>query len=317
MELRFLGNSGLRVSRLGLGTMTWARDTDENEAADQLKLFTEIGGNFIDTAASYADGDAELLIGSFVGKLVARDELVISTKAGVRNSENGLQLNNSRLSLIEQLNNSLTSLKTDYIDLWQIQAWDENIAIEETLSVMDYAVHSGKVRYIGVSNLSGWQLALVSTLQNPTFGKNAIVSIQSEYSLVNRKVETEILPAALYLNAGFLAWSPLGRGVLTGKYRNGIPSDSRGATGHLADFIEPYLNADSQRIVDAVCVAAEGLGYSPLEVSLAWVRDTLGVSSAIVGARTAAQFQGALLAEEITLPTQVRTALDEISALDY
>lgn len=315
MELRTLGNSGLRVSRLALGTMTWGRDTDENEAADQLRSFLDYGGNFIDTAASYGDGDSERVIGGFLGTLVNRDQLVIASKAGISYPEGKRVVDNSRKGLIAQLNGTLERLGVEYLDLWQIHTWDSTVPIEETLSVIDYAVNSGKVRYVGVSNFTGWQLALSVTKQNPIFGKAPIVSIQSEYSLVNRKVEREVLPAAMELSLGFLAWSPLGRGVLTGKYRNGVPSDSRGASGHFAGFVEPYLTGASRRIVDSVCVAAEGLGYSPLEVSLAWVRDGIGVTSAIIGARTAAQLQGALTVEEITLPDQVRTALDEISAL--
>ena len=315
MELRTLGNSGLRVSRLALGTMTWGRDTDENEAADQLRSFLDYGGNFIDTAASYGDGDSERVIGGFLGTLANRDDVILASKAGISYPDGKRTVNNSRKSLIEQLNGSLERLGVEYLDLWQIHTWDPHVPIEETLSVIDYAVTSGKIRYAGVSNFAGWQLALAATMQNPTFGKAPIISIQSEYSLVNRKVEREVMPAAMELSLGFLAWSPLGRGVLTGKYRNGIPSDSRGASGHFAGFVEPYLTGSSRRIVDSVCVAAEGLGYSPLEVSLAWVRDGIGVSSAIIGARTAAQLQGALTVEEIVLPDQVRAALDEISAI--
>ena len=156
-------------------------------------------------------------------------------------------------------------------------------------------------------------MARAATLQNPIFGKSPIISIQSEYSLLNRKIEEEVIPAALELNIGLLAWSPLGRGVLTGKYRNGTPADSRGASQHFANFVAPYLNNRSAKIVDAVSVAAEGLGYSPLEVALAWVRDSYGVTSSIVGARTAAQLRGVLSVEEITLPDPVRAALDEVS----
>jgi aryl-alcohol dehydrogenase-like predicted oxidoreductase len=199
------------------------------------------------------------------------------------------------------------------VDLWQVHRWDENVPLEETLSALDYAVSSGRVRYVGLSNFLGWQLARAATLQNPIFGKSPIISIQSEYSLLNRGIEEEVIPASIELNIGLLAWSPLGRGVLTGKYRNGTPSDSRGASQHFANFVAPYLNSRSAKIVDAVSVAAEGLGYSPLEVALAWVRDSYGVSSSIIGARTAAQLRGALTVEEIELPDQVRAALDEVS----
>lgn len=314
MEKRILGNSGLRVSRLGLGTMTWGRDTDEHEAADQLKTFIDAGGNLIDTAAMYGDGDSERVIGGFIGSLAKRDELIIATKAGISFSAGERTVNNSRSNLLNDLDKSLSRLGVEYIDLWQIHTWDPMVPLEETLSAIDQAVSSGRVRYVGLSNFSGWQLARAATLQNPLFGKAPIISSQVEYSLLNRGIEEEVIPAAIEMNIGILAWSPIGRGVLTGKYRNGSPSDSRGASPHFSNFIAPYLDERSRKIVDAVCVASEGLGYSPLEVALSWVREGFGVTSAIVGARTAAQLRGILTVEEIVLPDQVRAALDEISA---
>ena len=313
MERRKLGKSGISVSRIALGTMTWGRDTDEHEAAEQLRLFIDAGGNLIDTAAIYGDGDAERVLGGLVNAMANREELVIASKAGIvlRNGER--VIDNSRTALIADLDRSLKRLQTDYLDLWQIHRWDPNTPIEETLSAMDFAVTSGRVRYLGISNFSGWQTALSCTLQNPQFGKASIVGTQNEYSLLNRKAEEEIVPAACELGIGILAWSPLGRGVLTGKYRGGLPSDSRGASPHFSAFIEPYLDQRAQTIVEAVMVAADGLGLSPLEVALSWVRDADGVTSAIVGARTAAQFRGILLSESVVLPAPVREALDEVS----
>jgi aryl-alcohol dehydrogenase-like predicted oxidoreductase len=145
--------------------------------------------------------------------------------------------------------------------------------------------------------------------------KAPIVTLQNEYSLLNREVEEEILECADELNVGFLAWAPLARGVLTGKYRTGIPSDSRAAAPHFIKHVEPYMNERSARIVEAVSVAAEGLGFAPLEVALAWVRDNTSVTSAIVGARTGAQMRGILKSEEITLPQTIRDVLDEVSAV--
>ncbi len=315
VKMRTLGESGLEVSRLGLGTMTWGRDTDEHEAAVQLRAFLDIGGNLIDTAAVYADGDSERVIGGFLGTLVQREDLLIATKAGVSFKSGERRVQNSRLTLIDDLNKSLARLGVEYIDLWQVQAWDEHTPLDETLSAIDYAVQSGKARYAGISNFTGWQLARTQTLQNPLFGKAPITSVQSEYSLLNRAVEREVIPAASNLGVGFLAWSPLGRGVLTGKYRNGTPSDSRGASPHFSAFVSPYLDQRARSIVDAVCVAAEGLGFSPIEVALSWVRDAPGVSSAIIGARTGAQLRGVLTVEEIELPGPVREALDEISRI--
>jgi aryl-alcohol dehydrogenase-like predicted oxidoreductase len=314
MEMRTLGKTGLKVSRLGLGTMTWGRDTDEHEAANQLRIFLDAGGSFIDTAAVYGDGDSERVIGGFIGTLVSREEITIATKAGISFNQGERVINNSRASLLKDLDGSLERLGIEYADLWQVHQWDSNIPLEETLSALDYAVASGRVRYVGISNFAAWQMARAATLQNPLFGKVPLSSIQSEYSLLNRSVESDVLPASEYVGLGFIAWSPLGRGVLTGKYRLGTPSDSRGASPHFSGFVAPYLDNRSRAIVDAVCVAAEGLGYSPTEVALGWVRDQPGVSSAIVGARTGAQLRGALSVEEIELPQQVRDALDEISS---
>ena len=313
MELRRAGATGLTLSRIGLGTMTWGRDTDEHEAADQARAFIEAGGNFIDTAAVYGAGDSEKVIGGLIGSLFKRDEMVIATKAGITFIDGLRTVDTSRNALLNELDASLKRLGTDYIDLWQVHTWDTQTPLEDTLSALDTAYQSGKVRYVGISNYSGWQTSRAITRQESIATKAPIATTQNEYSLLNRDIEHEVLPCALELNVGLLAWSPLGRGVLTGKYRNGIPSDSRGASPHFAGFVESYLDERSKRIVEAVQVAADGLGYSPLEVALAWVRDAQGVTSAIVGARTGAQLRGILRSEEITLPAVVREALDEVS----
>jgi len=294
--------------------MTWGRDTDESEAAEQLRGYLDAGGNFLDTAAVYGDGDSERVIGGFLGSLVNREEIVIATKAGISIKDGERIISNSRGSLLNDLDSSLHRLEVDYVDLWQIHTWDERTPLEETLSAMDYAISSGRARYVGLSNFVAWQLARAATLQNPLFGKAAISSLQSEYSLLHRGIEAEAIPAAKAVGSGILAWSPLGRGVLTGKYRNGTPSDSRAASPHFSGFVAPYLDSRSRGIVEAVCVAAEGLGYSPIEVALLWVRDRPGVTSAIVGARTGAQLRGILTVEEVELPDQVRFALNDVSS---
>jgi aryl-alcohol dehydrogenase-like predicted oxidoreductase len=303
------------LSRLGLGTMTWGRDTDTHEAAEQMRSYVEAGGNFIDTAAMYADGDSERVIGGLIGTFAERDDLVIATKAGISFPDGVRTVNNSRHHLIAELDKSLTRLGTDYVDLWQIHTWDSHVPLEDTLSALDYAYTSGKARYVGISNFNGWQSARAITIQESNTAKAPIATLQNEYSLLNRSIETEVIDCADALDVGILAWSPLGRGVLTGKYRSSIPADSRGATPHFANFIAPYLTDQSARIVEAVVAAAGGLGYSPLEVALAWVRDAPSVTSAIVGARTGAQLRGVLTVEEIVLPEVVRSALDEVSSV--
>ena len=313
MELRKAGATGLNISRIGLGTMTWGRDTDEHEAADQARAFLDAGGNFFDTAAVYGSGDSEKVVGGLIGSLFKREDVVIATKAGIVINDGVRTVNTSRGAILGELDASLKRLGTDYVDLWQIHTWDENTPLDDTLSALDTAYQTGRARYVGISNFSGWQSSRAITKQELVPTKAPIATMQNEYSLLNRKIESEVLPCALELNVGILAWSPLGRGVLTGKYRNGLPSDSRGASPHFAGFVEPYLDQRSSRIVDAVQVAADGLGYSPLEVALAWVRDAVGVTSAIVGARTGAQLRGILRSEEISIPGVVRDALDEVS----
>lgn len=314
MELRRAGKSGLEISRLGLGTMTWGRDTDTHEAADQTRAYIDAGGNFLDSASHYGDGDSERVIGGLIGTLFKREDVLISTKAGINYESGALVTDTSRSSLMSSLDRSLSRLGTDYVDLWQIQVWDSRIPIEDSLSALDWAYSTGRARYTGISNFSGWQSARAITLQQNNSAKAPITSLQNEFSLLHRGTQRSVLECAQELECGFIAWSPLGRGVLTGKYRNGIPADSRAATPHFAAFVEPYLDDRSRRIVEAVSVAAQGLGYSPLEVALAWVRDFPGVTSAVVGARTGAQLRGILASEEILLPEILRTVLDEISA---
>jgi aryl-alcohol dehydrogenase-like predicted oxidoreductase len=294
--------------------MTWGRDTDEIEAADQCRAFLDAGGNFIDTASTYGDGDSERVIGGLIGPLFNREEVIIATKAGIGFSDGVRRIDASRHLLIAELDRSLARLGTDFVDIWQIHAWDDATPLDDTLSALDYAYTTGRARYVGISNYSGWQIARAATKQQSNSMKAPLTTVQNEYSLLNRDVEVEVLDAAQECGVGFLAWAPLARGVLTGKYRKGVPSDSRGAAPHFAKHIEPYLDSRSARIVEAVAVAAEGLGYSPLEVALAWVRDAPGVTTSLIGARTGAQLRGVLKSEEISLPDIVRSALNDVSA---
>ncbi len=314
MQQRFLGATGLSVSRLGLGTMTWGRDTDEHEAREQLVAFVEAGGTLVDTAAGYTDGDSERLIGSFIGDVCSRDEIVIATKAGISRRGGERVVNASRGHLISTLDASLKRLAVDHVDLWQVHTWVEDAPLEETLSALDYAVATGRASYVGVSNYTGWQSAQAASWQRAVPGRAPLAANQVEYSLLNRSVEAEVVPAARALGLGILPWSPLGRGVLTGKYRGGTPADSRAASPHFSTFVGRYLGESSQRIVEAVVRAADGLGITPLEVALAWVRDRPGVTAPILGARTAAQLRGSLGVEDVELPVEIAQALEDVSA---
>ncbi|MGD3107383.1 aldo/keto reductase [Streptomyces sp. YGL11-2] len=314
MEQRHLGRTGLRVSRLGLGTLTWARDTDEQEAADQLKAFWEAGGTLVDTADIYADGGAEYLLGRLLEGLVPRQDLVIATKAGSVLAPDR-RVDGSRRHLLAALDASLERLGTDYVDLWQLHAFDPDTPLEETLQALDLAVATGRARYVGLANFSGWQLAKAATWQLAAPGvRNPLAGAQLEYSLLQRGVEREVLPAAQDLGIGLLPASPLGRGVLTGKYRHATPADSRGASERLAPFVAPYLDEAASRVVEAVSTAADGLAVTPLQVALSWLRDRPGVTAPILGARTAPQLRASLSVEALSLPDEIRRALDDVSA---
>ena len=317
MEQRYVGRTGLRVSRLGLGTMTWGRDTDEHEAGEQLRDLLDAGGSLVDVGTPYGAGACEEVLGKLMGSMAVRDEIVICAKAAVPMYRSGPDV--SRRSLLSALDASLTRLGVDHVDLWTVPGWSSRVPLEETLSALAVAVDTGRARYAGIANVAGWQAALAVTTgagagaAAGTGGSGRPVVVQAEYSLVQRGIERDLVPAAAHLGLGVIAWSPLGRGVLTGKYRNGTPADSRAASPHLAAFVEPYLDRLSRRIVDAVLTAADGLGCAPLEVALAWVRDRPGVSSVLVGARTAAQLRGSLASEDVELPVEILTALDEVS----
>ncbi len=314
VEQRALGRSGLVVSRLALGTMTWGRDTDEDEAAAQLTAFVDAGGTLVDTADVYCDGESERILGHLLTDVVPRSDVLVATKAAGRTAPGPMGRGASRGHLLAALDASLQRLGLDHVDLWQMHAWDDATPLEETLAACDVAVSSGRTRYIGVSNFTGWQTAQAATWQRAWPGRTPIVSTQVEYSLLQRGVEREVVPAAEALGLGVLAWSPLGRGLLTGKYRHSTPSESRGASQQWEAFIDDLRSRKSDRIVEAVITAAEGLGTSPLGVALAWVGDRPGVVAAVVGARTAQQLQASLDADGVRLPAAIRTALEDVSA---
>ncbi len=312
MEQRRVGSSGLEVSRLGLGTLTWGRDTPPQAAYELLGTYVDAGGNLVDTAAAYGAGDAEAILGALMAHEFDRTDLVIASKAGFVVRDGERRVDTSARTMLADLDASLERLGTDWIDLWQVHAWGQ-APIEETLAAMDIAVSSGRVRYLGLSNFVGWQTATAATWQRAVPTRTPITSAQVEYSLMTRRAEVEILPAVRAAGLGFFPWSPLGRGVLTGKYRRGLPKDSRAATEHFAWFVEPYLQPRSQGIVDAVARAADGLGMTPLEVALLWIRDTPGVTAPLLGARTAAQLEECLAIEDKELPDEIAAALDDVS----
>lgn len=326
MEMRRLGNTGLRVSPLGLGTLTWGRDTLEDECAAQLTAFLEAGGNVVDTSPTYGEGQAQQVLGSLISRgdsrVANRDELVIISKSGVLRRDNHSFVEASRSAMLGSLEASLRELGTDYVDIWMLQVPDEHTNFDAVLSTLVAAWQSGKARFVGLSNHNAWQMAYAAARLGNTFGGGlagisastpGLAAVTNEYSLLNRQIEVEILPAADALGIGVMGWSALGRGVLSGKYRSSTPPDSRGASPHLQGFVKPYLSTEKRRVVESVATAASGLGESTLAVSLAWVLSRPGLSSAIVGARTAEQLHQILRGLDTKLPRQVSSALDEVT----
>lgn len=304
MQNRRLGSSGLTVSRLGLGTMTWGRDTDADAAAGQLESFVRAGGTLVDTSNVYGDGDAESIIGTLVPDVIPRSNVVLATTT--------VGVGSGRGRLLGELDASLRRLATDTVDLWQVHGFDATMPIEETCSALQTAVSSGRAAYVGVSGHNAWQTAGIATWMRAQ--GLPLAGVEIEYSLLDRSPEADLFDAAAVHRLGVLAWAPLGRGVLTGKYRHGTPADSRGASPHYARYVGRHRTATAARIVEAVATAADGLGTSPLAVACAWVRDRPGVTSAVVGAKDPAQLMGSLAAEEVSLPPEIRSALDDVSA---
>lgn len=312
MQQRNVGRSGLKVSDLALGTMTWGVETGADEAAAQLVAFHDAGGTLVDTAASYGYGETEALLGQLIADVVPRVDLVIATKAGITRTPDGRIVDASRGALLRQLDDSLRSLGTDYLDLWYVHTVDDTVPFDETLSALDAAVAAGKVGYAGVSNYCGWRIGQAASWQRAVPGRTPIVANQVRWSLIDRGVEREVVPACAELGVGIFPWSPLGGGVLTGKYRGGVPADSRGAgTGRVLPM-DRVPRASG--IVEAVATAADGLASSPVAVALAWLRDRPGVTAPVLGARTLGQLTAALACDTLDLPQEIRDALDDVSA---
>ena len=294
--------------------MTWGRDTDEHEARDQLIAFAEAGGTLLDTAAGYGDGASEELIGTLIGDVVGRDEIVLATKAGISRRTGERVTNTSRGHLLTSLDASLKRLGVDHVDLWQVHVWTDETPIEETLTALDLAVSSGRASYVGISNYTGWQTAQAATWQRAVPGPGARwPPPRSSTPCSTAAIEHEVVPAARALGLGVLPWSPLGRGVLTGKYRTGTPSDSRGATEHFGRFVGVYLDDRGRGIVEARRPGRRRPGLVPAR------------GGAGVGARPSRRHrpdrgradrrpaEGALGIEELTLPAEIVDALDDVS----
>ena len=291
--------------------MTWGRDTDDHDAAEQLELFTAAGGTLVDTASSFAAGAAQEILGTLLPAFNGYD-IVISAKSGGV-PDPGRPFNNSRRWLMSDLEQTLSRLGVERVDIWLVHGFDFYTPVDETLDVLAQAVTSGRVAYVGVCDWPETWVAHAWSYLN-TVHRIPLACVQAEYSLANRGAERLLLPYLAETGSSLIAWSALGRGVLTGKYRFGTPADSRAASAHLRDFVAPYLGRDTAMVVEALCAAAEGLAVSPIDVALRWLETRDNVASALLGARTSAQLRGILNGADIELPQEIILALDDVSA---
>lgn len=317
---RLLGRSGLRVSPISLGTMTFGEDwgwgAGESEARRIFDLYVDRGGNFIDTAVNYTNGGSERLVGQFIKE--KRERIVLATKFTMaRDAGNPNSGGNHRLNMVRSVEQSLRQLETDRIDLLHLHAWDMTTQPDEVMRALDDLVRSGKVQYLGICNTPAWRVAQMQMLADLR-GWSPLAALQIEYSLVERTVEHELLPMAAELGLGVLPWSPLGGGVLTGKYTK-ADVDPLGETNVAATrkgiiASSGHLNERAIGIAEVVCAVADEIGAMPSQVALAWTLANPAVVSPILGARTLAQAEDNLGALDVVLSREQLVRLDGASA---
>jgi aryl-alcohol dehydrogenase-like predicted oxidoreductase len=291
MEYRRLGNSGLQVSALGLGTNTVGPDLDEAATEAVIGRFLGLGMNFVDTANVYTHGTSESYIGAALARMKRRDDVILATKCGVPMSEAPNDGGASRQHIVASVDDSLRRLQTDHIDLLQMHRYDPNTPIEETLSALDSLVRQGKVRYIGCSNYAAWQLAEAMHASRSSHLER-FVSIQSEYNLISRGVEQEVVPVCRRYGVGFIPWAPLAAGFLTGKYKRDQerPADSRGGRRPYW-FFDRWVTGDNFDRVERLEQFAAERGHSLPELAITWLLHRPAVSVVIVGASRVAQVE--------------------------
>ena len=307
--MRRAGHSGLHVSELGLGTLTWGRDTDSAEAQEMLNHFLEAGGNLVDIAPTHGDGLAIDVVGT-VTQNVNRNRLVIALRGGGRIHTDGTVVpSEARGDLLTTLDDTLKRLNTEFIDLWLVGP--DRVPLEESLDAIDVALATGRVRYAGVSHRGMWDSASAVTL-GQTRIHSPITMFEERLSLLALD-SAPLIRQALDSGIGVLAHSPLAGGVLTGKYRHSTPPDSRAASPHLRYLVEPWMTSEALHVVEALVRAAQGLDRTPMDVALTWVKDTPGITSAIIGPRTTKQLD-LLVDGGDPLPTTIRQVLTEVAA---
>jgi aryl-alcohol dehydrogenase-like predicted oxidoreductase len=314
MEYRVLGKSGIVVSELCLGTMTFGNTTNESDSIDMMHRFHDMGGNFIDTANVYVGGKSEEIVGKAIRH--RRSEVILATKVRMSTSKNINHVGLSRKHIMDGVEASLKRLHTDYIDLYQVHVWDHLTPIEETLRTLDDLITSGKVRYIGCSNFLAWQL--MKSLSYSDFNRYArFISIQPQYSLINREMDREMLSLCIEENVGVIPWAPIGGGFLSGKYKkNGVPTEGRLSGDSGESSWKNRLKDKNFEILDVVKQIAEERDKTPVQVSLNWLLHKEGITSPIFGARTLEQFDENMGSIGWELTDQEWNRLDQVSALE-
>ena len=313
MNYQHFGNSGLRVSPLCLGTMTFGEDwgwgASKEDSKAQYDAFVEAGGNFIDTANVYTEGSSEEILSDLIA--ADRDYVVLATKYTLSNTtHNPNKSGNHRKNLVQSVEKSLKRLKTDYIDLLWVHAYDFTTPIEEMMRALDDLVRMGKVLYIGMSDAPAWVIARANTMAELR-GWSSFIGNQLEYNLTERTPERELLPMSDALNIGVVAWSPLAAGILTGKY---IDKKGEGSGGRMEGSTSYRLNERNEQIAREVVAVAAEMEVSPAQVSLAWLRHKNTIP--IIGARKLSQLQDNIASLEVTIPAELMGRLDSVSAIE-
>jgi aryl-alcohol dehydrogenase-like predicted oxidoreductase len=316
-----LGRSGLRVSPLSLGTMTfgteWGWGSEEAQAREMFERYVDQGGNFVDTANAYTGGTSEQMVGKFISEKKLRDHIVLATKFTINTEQGNPNTGgNGRKNIYHALESSLRRLQTDYIDLYWLHMWDMVTPVEEVVSTLNDLVGHGKIRYYGFSDTPAWYVARAQTLAEKE-GKERLIALQLEYSLMERNIEREHIPVAQEMGIGVCPWSPLAGGFLTGKYkREGDSGKGEGRLETTKSSGNPAFKKFSERnwrIHEVLVEVAKQMNKPPAQVALNWVITQPGVTSTIIGATKLAQLNDNLQAAEIKIPAELRKRLDEVS----
>lgn len=314
-----LGRSGLRVSPLCLGTMTfgadWGWGAEEDVSRGMFNRYVESGGNFIDTADLYTSGHSEELVGKFIAEKSLRDRIVLATKFTFNGDPGNPNAGgNGRKNIYRAIDASLRRLKTDYIDLYYVHVWDVVTPVEEVLSTLTDLIRDGKIRYYGFSDTPAWYVARAQTLAQKE-GREPVTTLQLEYSLVERNIEREHIPASQELGIGICPWSPLASGMLSGKYKR--EESGKQTEGRLASAGSTPFSRFTDRnwlVVEALLEVAKQINKTPAQVALNWVATQPGVTSTILGATKVAQLDDNLAALDFAIPAELRKRLNEVSA---